>query len=265
MALTTTRADRIFQILKEVNGRLQVAEIAKRLCQLEEVQALSSTTVSATVAQDNRTRDNAGRAPRFLTYGDGDEEWGYISIRPPTGQATTSSTSQPQIVSNAIETANEKARSALKLAISKLSWQEFEANFLVRVLEALGFRNIALTQPTRDGGKDAECEYERGLVASKAIVSAKHWQINNVPVSEVQRLRGIKGDSDTAIIVTSASFTNVARLEAAPSQNQRSVVLVDGNLIVETCISNSIGVRAVNLPTLYEFVDFDVIRRNSEG
>lgn len=238
-------------------GRLQVAEVARQLAEREGLTELTTSTVSATASQENKNRDNSGRAPRFNTYGDGGEEWGYISLRIAASPLHEKDLHKlhgqmPQ----AIESANGETRSKLKEAIAQLSWQQFEANFLVQVLEALGFQGIELTQLTRDGGKDAVCRYKRGIVTSEAIVSAKHWQGNKVPVTEVQRLRGIKGNADTGIIVTSSSFTPDAQKEAEPSQNQRSIVLVDGDLIVETCIVHSIGVRSVNLPTLYDFVGF---------
>ncbi|MFT3816822.1 MAG: restriction endonuclease [Rubrivivax sp.] len=252
-----TRADRIEQILREEGGRARVAQIARTLSEREGVGELASATVSATVAQDNKIRDLAGRALRFNTYGDGGEEWGFVSLRTPAPPVKEAEIAKLHgRIPQAIEAENAELRKKLKDAIAKLSWQDFEANFLVRVLDALGFHSIELTQLTRDGGKDATCKYKRGIVTSEAIVSAKHWQGAKVPISEVQRLRGLKGNADTGIIVTSSSFTADAQKEAEPSQNQRAIVLVDGDLIVETCVANSIGVRPFNLPRLYEFVGF---------
>uniref|UniRef100_UPI0040573BCF restriction endonuclease n=1 Tax=Candidatus Electronema sp. TaxID=2698783 RepID=UPI0040573BCF len=134
-----------------------------------------------------------------------------------------------------------------------LTWQEFETNFLERVLEALVFSSIQITQRTRDGGKDAECEYKRGLVKSKAIVSAKHWKNKKIAADEVQRLRGIKGDTDTGIIVTSNHFSDEAIIEAQPSQNQRSIFLIDIDILIDTCFSKGIGVEKVSLQSCYRF------------
>lgn len=253
----TTRADRIHKILEMAGGRLAGYEIASQLAADEGVSGLVTSTVSATVAQDNKTRDASGRAPRFNTYGDGGEEWGFISIRKDAPVPEKDLRNFHGQIPQAIESANEETRKRLKAAIADLSWQQFEANFLTRILEALGFQGIELTQLTRDGGKDATCQYKRGIVSSEAIVSAKHWKSNSVAAIEVQRLRGIKGNADTGIIVTSSTFTADAKIEAAPSQNHRSIVLIDGELIVETCISTGIAIRPVNLPSLYEFVGFD--------
>ncbi len=253
----STRAERIFDILQSGGGRLSVAEIGEQLARIEEVSFLHSATVSATVRQDNATRSAQGRTPRFNHSGDGTEEWGIVSLREAPKATPSIKLQDPGQISAIIEAANVRARTDLKHAIASLSWQEFESNFLARVLEALGFNSIEITQPTRDGGKDAYCRYKRGIVTSEAIVSAKHWKSKKVGADEVQRLRGIRGNADTAVIVTSSEFSAEAKSEAEPSQNQRSVVLIDGDLIVETCFAHSIGVRQVLLTSLYDFVGFD--------
>ena len=53
------------------------------------------------------------------------------------------------------------------------------------------------------------------------------------------------------VIVTSSSFTGPAIERAQPAAGMRQVVLVDGELIVKTCIENQIGVEIVELPRLY--------------
>jgi restriction endonuclease len=93
-------------------------------------------------------------------------------------------------------------------------------------------RDIKITQRTRDGGTDAYCSYRRGLVSSYAIVSAKHWKSASVPDSEVDRVRGIphppNAIADTAIIVTSSTFTGPAIAKAQPTVGMRQLVLIDG-------------------------------------
>jgi hypothetical protein len=247
------RSDRIEQILKEAGVRLRPKEIHERLALVEGINPkdLHESTVPSTTRQDNVTRRNAGRQVRFNLFNDGTEGRGFISLFAPV---TSSHSDQ---VAELIEAGNNKVRERLKEAISELTWQQFESSFLEQILGALGFTDISITQRTRDGGTDALCSYRRGLIQSETIVSAKHWNTQNVGVDEVQRMRGIKGNADAAVIVTSSNFTSGAINEAKPSQNQRSVVLVDGALIVDTCLEHMIGVRRFELPSFYVFSGFE--------
>ena len=228
------RADRIVSILQDRGGRLSVQDIHEELESLEGVNPhdLGAATVPATVRQDNDTRVKKGHAKRFRVYGD-DEERGWISLVP-SREASASVAdvlAKPdEEIPRLVEEANSRVRRQLKEAIGRLSWKEFESNFLTQVLQGLGFDEVEITQPTRDGGRDGTCAYRRGLVNSEAIVSAKHWKNQKVGPAEVQRLRGIKGSADTAIIVTYSTFTDGAVAEAKRSQNQRSMVLIDGDL-----------------------------------
>jgi len=252
-----TRAERIIEILTKAGGRMKVADIADGLAAMEGVKTLHPSAVSVAALQDNRVFDGKGRTPRFNIYGDGNEQWGFVSLRLAPGEKDVSDLSKyHDKVPAIIEGANRRVKEALKKAIRELSWQEFESNFLTRILEALGFNAVEVTQPTHDGGRDALCRYTRGIVSSEAVVSAKHWSSKRVSVEEVQRIRGLKGNADTGVIITSSYFTPEAKKEAAPSQNQRAMVLIDGDLIVDTCLAHSIGVKKPALPTLYQFVGF---------
>lgn len=268
-----TRADRIYEIIaKTSRRRLKVREIVEELAREEgfisdvgaelsgDVCARLSTVISATVRYDNKIRRDSGVDVRFKIFSDGDEERGFVSIKEQVKLETSKSkilngyASQiPVLIQEANDIAKEKIRSAIK----QMKWTEFESLFMLQVLEGLGFSYVEITQPTRDGGLDAICKYRRGLVQSEAIVSAKHWNAK-VAADEVQRLRGIKGHTDTAIIFTSSKFSDGAVKEALPSQNQRSVVLIDGDLIVETCFKRNIGVQPISLPSLYEFSGFSL-------
>ena len=219
------RADRIYEILTHSGGRLRVGDITTRLAEVEDVDSLNPSLVPATVSQDNRIRENRGEAVRFNIYGDETEEFGYISIRQTPIAAPNIRdilANYPTQVPALIERANQIAKEHLKQAISELTWQHFESLFLQQILEALGFHGVEITQRTRDGGMDALCWYKRGLVRSGAIVSAKHWQSQNVSAEEIQRLRGIRGNADTGIIVTSGSFSDAAKREAEPQPESAS-------------------------------------------
>lgn len=265
--MAVTRADRIFGIIRQrTEGRMKVRDIHVELAKLEGVttEDLTASIVPATVGQENKYRGEQGRSKRFTISGDGEEERGWIGLKPQHAVQSSKkrilddySTQIPGL----IEEANNRAKKQLKEAIAKLTPRQFESNFMLQVLEALGFSAVEITQPTRDGGIDGKCRYSRGLVQSEAYVSAKRWNSrNNVGADEVNRLRGVKGVQDTGIIFTSASFTPKAKEAAEPEPGARFIVLIDGDLIVETCFAEEIGVKNVSLPVLSAFtgLNFDM-------
>ena len=69
-------------------------------------------------------------------------------------------------------------------------------------------------------------------------------------LNEVRMMRGVKGEEDTAIIVTTGRFSADAQNEARPGQNQRVVYLIDGENLVNVCKRYQIGVKKVELPGL---------------
>ncbi len=203
------RADTIFDIINSNAGEMRVAEIHRELAE-REGQSLndffSSSIVSSTVRVDNKTREGRGRPKRFNT-----DTHGTISIASQSLPNKQIKKTESQDVPLVIDKINENVRSELKKAISDLTWQEFESSFLTQVLSALGFTNIEITQSTRDGGKDAICSYERGILNSRAIVSAKHWKSKKIGADEIQRVRGNTDEADTGIIVTSHAFSQEAK------------------------------------------------------
>ncbi len=264
--MATTRSDRIFEIVKKNGSHMKVADIHDVLAKVEGVksQDLRKSTVPSTVKQDNSSRRQRGRAVRFAIFGDGTAKYGEIGVidqtrieRSKGGILKDPAEQIPEL----IEAANRKTKEQLKEAIQKLSWREFESSFMAQVLEGLGFTSVEVTRAVKDGGIDATCRYSRGIVRSEAYVSAKRWK-GNVGVNEVNQLKGLAGNADTGIIFTSASFTQKAKEAAEPTQNTRSMVLIDIDLIVDACFSQNIGVEDVPMPTLSNFVGFD---SESEG
>lgn len=255
-----TRADRIYQIVQNHAGRMSIQQILQALkkCDEEKHMRLTQEAVGATIRMDNRIRSGHGLAQRFSTFSEGLEERGYVSIN----KEVKASRKKTEILANSevqipalIEERNMKTKSELREAIKKLTWEQFEDSFLSVIMEALGFNCIEITRLTRDGGKDAICIYQRALIKSKVLVSAKHWKSSSVGIAEVQRVRGIKGDFDTAVIITSSKFTKDAVTEAENVQNQRAVVLVDMDHLVNICFENALGIKNVEVPTLYTVED----------
>ncbi len=257
-----TRADRIFRILEEAGGRMRVADVRARLAEQEKVDPdYLLTTVAPTVSSDNKTKRQSGRRVRFNTYGDGTEEHGYVSLTEQVREQGSSDgfPEEYEKIQEFIDSANDATREKLRQEIAKLDWRVFESSFMIQVLEALGFTSIEVTQATRDGGVDARCFYSRGIVRSEACVSAKKWDAKRgVGPAVIREMLGVEGNHDTVIIFTTSSFNQGAKKAAAPQPRRPSVVLIDGDLIVDTCFREQIGVKRIDLPVLSTFERFEM-------
>lgn len=258
----STRADDIYKILSTAtaDGRMKVSDVLKKLKGIEGNQGQNSAAVSVAVRYDNQARKGKGLPPRFKHSGDKNEAHGFIALlaRDSLQASRKKILETPdEQIPLLIGEANLQAKKQLLGAIENMTWQDFESSFLVSILETLGFTEVEITKRSRDGGKDAICEYKRGIVRSRAIVSAKHWAKSgtNVPVEEVQRVRGIADEADTALIITSSGFSGPAKEEAKPKQGFRSVVLIDGGLVTDACFQAEIGIEVVpDTPKLSRFV-----------
>lgn len=243
MSARVRRADRVKEFLETQPGfRARVGDIAAYVAEREGREELSGPAISIVVRRENERLDGLGEPAVFRFYPES-EEWGWVAL---SARATDEG---DHGFANLIRRRNEEVKQELGKRLEQMDWRAFESTFLTQVLEALGFQEVEITQATRDGGVDARVTYQRGLVQAQAIVSAKHWK-NRVPVDEVRKVRGIKGSEDTAIIVTSGSFSGEAQREAEPGQNQRAVYLIDGKKIVDICRTHNIGIRKVSLPDL---------------
>ncbi len=257
------RVDRIASILKENDGRARARVIVVALRKLEGNDSLTNSSVWVAIQAENDRLEELGKKPLFATYRSG-EDWGWIRLDE-TG-STAGEGAEAAEIEQRIRKANDAVDEKIRQRLREMDWRTFESTFLAAVLEKLGFQNVEVTQATRDGGVDARVTYQRGLVEAKAIVSAKHWNgRQSVPVSEVRQLRGIQGDEDTAIIVTTGKFTDDARTEARPSQNQRVVYLIDGARLVEICRQHSIGVKRQELPALLVLDELALPGDEAEG
>ena len=240
------RVDRIVRVLEARNGRAKISEIRDEIQRLESNDAVTTTSIHIAIGSENDRLEQREERRRFRTSKHG-EQWGWVSL-----EATSDfeAGSLERSLESQVRRANKKVDELIREKFREMDWRVFESTFLTAVLEKLGFEDVEITQATRDGGADARVTYKRGIVEARAIVSAKKWSASSVSVDEVRILRGIQGDEDTAIIVTSGRFTRDAISEARPSQNQRVVYLIDGDRLIEICKQHGIGIKKVPLPEL---------------
>jgi len=240
------RVDRIARRLRALGGRARVQDLLGDIRNEEHNADLAYQSVYMAIQLENQRLDELGERTLFITSREG-ESRGWVRLREASDFAQDS---DERDLENQIQEKNERVDDKIKDWLQRMDWRWFESTFLTRVLEALGFQDVRITQATRDGGVDARVTYRRGVVEARAIVSAKRWKVRTVPVEEVRMLRGVKGDEDTVIVVTTGGFSSEAQDEAKPSQNQRIVYLIDGAKLIDICKRNQIGVKKVKLSEL---------------
>jgi restriction system protein len=114
------------------------------------------------------------------------------------------------------------------------------------LMAAMGFVEIKVTPPSRDGGVDA-----RGVLVVDEVVQipmavqVKRWK-NNVLAPTVQGLRGSLGAHERGLIVTTSDFSlgarnEASRLDAAP------IALMNGDQLVGLLVQYDIGVTKTEL------------------
>jgi restriction endonuclease Mrr len=244
--MTERRVDRIRKCLVERGGRARLQQLLADIRQQEENPDIPYQSIYIAIQSENEKLTELGERAPFVTSRDG-EDRGWIRLREASAfQAGT----EAQNLEAMVQAQNARVNEEVLAWLQTMDWRTFESSFLTTVLSALGFEDVQITQATRDGGADARVTYRRGIVEARAIVSAKRWAKASVGVEEVRMLRGIKGDEDTAIVVSTGRFTAEAREEARPSQNQRIVYLIDGERLVEICKQKQIGVKKVELAVL---------------
>lgn len=240
------RVDRIVRLLQGREGRAAIKDLLTELRKEEDYPDLPPQSIYIAITQENDRLNEQGERTRFVTSREG-EARGWVRLREETEIISGSEATE---IERSVKKQNEDIDGDIREWLRGMDWRTFESTFLARVLEALGFQDVEITQATRDGGADARVKYRRGIVEARAIVSAKRWTTRTVPVDEVRQLRGIKGEEDTAIIVSTGQFSSDAKSEAQPGQNQRIVYLIDGDKLVDICKRHQIGVKKVPLPEL---------------
>lgn len=153
----------------------------------------------------------------------------------------------------------DEAKSRLLSELKDLSPTGFE-RFCLELLQQLGYRSVAITKRSGDGGIDGYGDFRQGAVSIKSAFQAKRWADAPVGRPDIDRLRGaIQGEYDHGVFITTSRFTKEAT-EASYKKGAISILLLDGDAVVELMIERGIGVQKQPL-YLYEvaeeFFDFD--------
>lgn len=104
---------------------------------------------------------------------------------------------------------------------------------------------------THDGGIDGVI-YEDKLGLSKIYIQAKRYDTgNNIARPTIQAFVGAMQDVQKGVFITTSAFTKEARTYAE-SQQQKSLKLIDGDLLAELMIKYGIGLEKVQTYTVFK-------------
>jgi restriction system protein len=127
--------------------------------------------------------------------------------------------------------------------------------FCKRLLLVYGFKNLKVTNKTKDGGIDGYGELKIGLVYMKVAFECKRWTKTSVGRPKINQFRGdIQGKYQQGIFFTTSKFTNDAKsssfqIGAVP------IVLIDGKAIVDIMIEKGFGIEKEVLPIYTNAID----------
>ena len=182
-----------------------------------------------------------GEQPRFKQHGKG-----YIGLTPWMGHG----------LSFEIEQHNKQVRKELHKRLLNMKWEEFE-ELIARLLAEIGFEEIEVTNPSKDGGIDVRGTLVIGeVIRTRMAIQVKRWK-RNVQSPAVQQVRGSLGAHEQGLIITTSDFSAGAYKEAARS-DAIPVGLMNGEQLVVLLVENGLGVlrKSHELLELDETEDF---------
>jgi restriction system protein len=121
-----------------------------------------------------------------------------------------------------------------------------------KLLEAMGYRDVEVTQKSGDKGVDVLGTIEVGISNIKEVVQVKRYNSSRVGDPEVNQLRGTlsRFGAIRGTIITSGKFSKQAEeasLYGAP------ITLIDGQKLIELLIHYRIGVKEEQLAPILVF------------
>ena len=131
----------------------------------------------------------------------------------------------------------------------------FFEKLVVDLLLSLGYgedeSSGKVTPPSHDEGIDGVI-YEDKLGLSKIYIQAKRYKPgNNVGSEDLQKFVGAMQNVQKGVFITTSSFTREAE-KYAKSQQQKSLKLIDGELLAELMIRYCIGLEEIKKYTIYK-------------
>ncbi|MDR6462679.1 restriction endonuclease [Chryseobacterium sediminis] len=162
-----------------------------------------------------------------------------------------------QLPYNEIVELQKKYNSAFKKEmlqqLGAIEPSDFE-EFCRQLLIAYGFKNMKVTQKSRDGGIDGYGELKIGIATMQVAFECKRW-ITTVGRPKISQFRGdIQGKYQQGIFFTTSKFSSDAK-SASLQVGAVPIILIDGNGIVDLMMDKEFGVEKIELPIYSNALD----------
>lgn len=141
-----------------------------------------------------------------------------------------------------------------KMADTLAKINPYQLEFLIqRLLEAIGYENVIVTNKSGDGGVDVVADIEVGITLVREVVQVKRRQ-GTLGRPILDQLRGSlhRFDATRGTIITTGKFSRDAQ-KSAFERGAAPITLIDGERLIDLLIEHKIGVRKRPIEVL-EFI-----------
>lgn len=183
-------------------------------------------TMYAQILTEIRRYKSRGEQPRFIQH-----KGGFISLSAWMGKGLAFD----------IEQHNRKVRADILKRLIAMGPTEFE-HFVSELLAKVGFEELKVTPPSKDGGIDVRGVLVVGeVIRTKMAVQVKKWNKGNVQAPHVQQVRGSLGAHEQGLIITTSDFSKGAKDEAT-RPDAVPVALMNGEQLVAMMVQHEVMV-----------------------
>jgi restriction system protein len=211
---------------KEPMHYREVTRKAMELGLLDTEGQTPEATMYAQILTEIRRYRARGKQPRFVQHGGG-----FVSLSAWMGKGLAFD----------IEQHNRKIRAELLKRLIAMGATEFE-HFISELLAKIGFDELIVTPPSKDGGIDVRGVLVVGeVIRTKMAVQVKKWGKRNVQTPQVQQVRGSLGAHEQGLIITTSDFSKGAREEATRA-DAVPVALMNGEQLVALMVQHEVMV-----------------------
>ena len=115
--------------------------------------------------------------------------------------------------------------------------------FTKRLLECYGFKEMNVTQISKDGGIDGYGKLKVGIADMNVAFQCKRWTSSNIGRPDIDKFRGaIQGEFEQGMFFTTASFTKSAT-NVSFKPGAVPIILIDGTSITNLMIDKKFGIE----------------------